>query len=385
MEPAIAFARSLENFERPPWLYRLRGGPPAKQRFRAPPPVTDADLTLCRRLIDAYRLAQSEARQASGMWSHSIFEQRQRELTDALREGRPAAVARLLAAMFRSDFVLGMARGSLGRKWSRGPIARAAWLIELRKIVALGEAIGAARMENPEQGGVAPALHDGIDELVAGIEQRLGLSLDFPDAGAAWGVVVADRLITPETPDLVYGAARLRDAIDTHAPPSDGPRRIVEIGGGYGGMAYWLLLMMDARYVIVDLPVVGVLQGYFLSQALGHDAVALYGETPAQVTIVPDHALDQVPTPFEALANKDSLPEIPLAAAEEYLEWARAAAPPVFYSYNHESGTVFDGVEQNVVCELVDRVGGFTRVRRDVSPLRRGYVQEVYVPASGGR
>lgn len=385
---AVGLMRVIESFDRPAWLYRLRGAAPTgEQLFRPSPPVGDADLDLCRRLIVAHRLAESQAPPpaAEGMWSHSVFSWRQRRLTDALQQGDPEPLAHLLAAMFRSDFVLGMAPGSLGKQRRRGPLARLSWLYAISKLVALAEAMGTARLENPEQGGAGSALVAGVDDLVAPLEDQLGHSLDFPPVGAAYGVVAGGRLITPDSPDQIYAAARLHEVIDAYLPAAGQPPRIVEIGGGYGGMAYWLLQVIDAPYVIVDLPIVGVLQGYFLSQALGHEAVALYGEPPARVMIVPDHALASVPTPFDVLVNKDSLPEIPVDAAVGYLEWARWACGGVFYSYNQEGAAVVNGATaQNVVCELIDRIGGFTRVRRDASWLRRGYVEEVFVPAPGG-
>ena len=382
--PTLGLARALEAFDRPAWLYRVRGaGPTGEQLFRAPAPVTEADIQLCQRLIDAYRLAQSQAPPPAGVWSHSVFAQRQRELREALERGSAVAVAGLLASMFRSDFVLGMAPGSMGREWPRGPLARLSWLGYMNKLVALAEAIGSIRLENPEQGPAGLALREGSEPIVAGIEKRLGISLDFPHVGAAYGLVVGARLISPESPEQIYAAARLADVVESYVRPAEGPPRIVEIGGGYGGMAYWLLQMIDARYVIIDLPIVCVLQGYFLSQALGHDRVAFHGEAPARVTVVPAHALSAVQTPFDVLANKDSLPEISRDAALAYLEWARSACRRVFYSYNQEAAAVFDGVAQNVVCELVDEVGGFKRIRRDMSPLRRGYVEEVFAALSG--
>jgi hypothetical protein len=376
--------RLLESFDRPSWLYRLgRVAPTGEQLFRPPPPVTGADVDLCRRLVAAYRLARAEAPPATGMWGHGAFGERQRVLTDALEAGDPARVAELLAAMFRSDFVLGMAAGSMVREPLPRPLARLAWLAAMSKLVALAEAIGAARRENPEQNVVGSALSDGADALVARVEERLGASLDFPPVGAAYGVVAGGRLIPPEWLDQVYGAVRLREVIDAYVPPRDEPRTVVEIGGGYGGMALWLLRVTEARYIVVDLPVVNVLQGYFLSQALGHEAVALYGEPPARVSIVPGHALASVPVPFDVLANKDSLPEIARDAAVGYLEWARTACRGVVYSLNQEGAAPFDGTQQNVVAELVEEVGGFERVRRDASWLRRAYVEEVFVPAGG--
>lgn len=374
----------LQSFDRPVWLYRLHGvAPTGEGYFRSPPPVTEHDHALCQRLIDAYRLAHAEAPPPEGMWGHDLFRSRHRRLVEALGESGPEPLAQLLSSVLRSDVVLGMAQGSMSRIRRSGPLARLSWLSSMRRIVAIAEALGTTRAENPEQGPVGGALRGGVDELVAGIERRLGLSLEFPDVGAAYGDIVGGRFITPDTPDQLYAAARLCDVIAAYLAPSDAAPRIVEIGGGYGGMAYWLLSMIDARYVLVDLPIVCVLQGYFLSQALGHEAVALHGEPPADVTIVPSHALASVQTPFDVLVNKDSLPEIALEAACEYVEWAREGCSGVFYSNNQESGGVFEGFEQNVVCELVERIGGFERVRRDPSWVRRGYVEEVYLPAAG--
>jgi hypothetical protein len=194
-------------------------------------------------------------------------------------------------------------------------------------------------------------------------------------------MLVEGRLINPDTADQVYAARRLLSAIENHLPSGDLSPRIVEIGGGYGAMAYWLLQMRDLPYVIVDLPIVNVVQGYFLTRALGHTRVSLYGEEAGRVTITPDHAIGDVQTPISVLANKDSMPEIPRAALLGYLTWARAACQGIFYSYNQEAAAPFDGTPQNIVPDAVAEVGGFVRVRRDPSWLRRGYVEEIYLSA----
>jgi hypothetical protein len=296
MEPALRLVRLLEIFDRPPWLYRLRGAvPTGEQRFRPPRPVTDADL---------------------------------------------------LGSMFRSDFVLGMAAGSMGRERLPGPVARLAWLSTMSKVVALAEAIGATRAENPEQGTAGSALRAGVDDLVAKMEERLGISLDFPDVGAAYGVVVGGRLMTSETPDQIYAAARLRD-------------------------------------VIVDLPVVGVIQGYFLSQALATTTSRCTASRRRRSRSCPITRWHRCRCRSTSSPTRTSLPEIPAAAAAGYLRWAASACSGVFYSNNQESAAVFEGTPQNVVCELVAQAGGFSRVRRDTSALRRGYVEEVFVPRPG--
>ncbi|HWF51688.1 MAG TPA: putative sugar O-methyltransferase [Solirubrobacteraceae bacterium] len=379
---AIGLARTIETFDRPAWLYRGRRRIPAGERcFREPSPVSEPDLALCGRLIVAYRRAQVDARDAGGMWSHEIYRDRQRGLRSALEREQPAAVAELLASMFRSDFILGMAPGSLGVGRQPRALARLSYLATMNKLVALAESQATTLVENPEQGVVAVGLRDGIDSLIAGLEGSLGLPLDFPAVGAAYGVLAAGRLITPDTPDQVYAAARIRDVIrDNFSAHAAEPLRIVEIGAGYGGMAYWLMKLLDEapRYAVVDLPIANVLQGYFLAQTLGHSQVSLYGEGPGAVTVLPGHALSVVETPFDVLLNKDSMPEIPRGALLDYLRWARGACTGIFYSYNQEAAAEFDGTAQNVVPQVLAELGGFSRKRRDASWLRRGYVEEVY-------
>jgi hypothetical protein len=314
------------------------------------------------------------------MWSHEIFLNRQRELVLALERSEPAGVAELLASMFRSDFIVGIAPGSLGIGRQPRMLARLSYLATMSKLVSLAESQGAALVENPEQGAVGIALAGGVDALMQSLEDSLGLSLDFPAVGAAYGVLAGGRLITPDTPDQVYAAARIRDLLHEHFAERTEPLRVVEIGAGYGGMAYWLweLFHEPLQYAVLDLPITNVLQGYFLAQTLGHSQVSLYGEGPGPVAVLPGHALSDVTAPFDVLLNKDSMPEIPHDALLDYLRWARGACTGIFYSYNQEAAAEFAGTAQNVVPRVLTAIGGFSRRRRDASWLRRGYVEEVY-------
>ncbi|HEY0345007.1 MAG TPA: putative sugar O-methyltransferase [Solirubrobacteraceae bacterium] len=378
----VQLAKQVESLDRPRWLYRPSGVPAGTFHFRPAAPVTDADVELCRRLIAAYDAAVFVSQDRRGMWTDPIFSDRQRALSAALRDKDPARLASTMATMFRSDFVLGLAPGSLGTA-RQGPVARRiGWVQTLSKLTAVGEALGAVRLENPEQGTVALPLKEGGDALVERIEALLGHSLDFPDVGAAYGPYIAGRLIAADAPDQVYGAVRLRDAIDLHWNGHDRPPAVVEIGGGYGAMAYSFLQLRRTPYTIVDLPIVNVMQGYFLGKALGAQAVSLYGEATGDINVLPDHALAGVPAPFDVLVNKDSMPEIPLPAARRYLEWARESCTGMFFSYNQEAAAEFGGEAQIVVAEVLGDIGGFERVRRDPSWVRRGYVEEVFLPTS---
>jgi hypothetical protein len=82
----------------------------------------------------------------------------------------------------------------------------------------------------------------------------------------------------------------------------------------------------------------------------------------------------------DVVFNENSLPEIPPDVAQGYIRWIAGHVRRFFYSYNHES--IVPGGEFAVctVPELVRSVGGLTRVSRDRSWVRPGYVEEIYVP-----
>jgi putative sugar O-methyltransferase len=240
-------------------------------------------------------------------------------------------------------------------------------------------------VHNPEQQRVSQGPTKGLLQLISDIESRLGFRIHFPDAGAPYGVTIDGRLITLETPEQIYGALRLDQAINLHLADIDARSpRIVEIGGGYGAMCYWFLQMSatTANYTIVDLPIINLLQGYFLAQALGHQIVSFYGEPARRVTLLPVSARAEIEVPFHVLVNKDSMPEMPYDTVVDYLGWGRANCDGFFLSYNHESASDFQGHLQGRVSETVDQSGSFRRLRRDRSWVRPGYVEEVYAPRS---
>jgi hypothetical protein len=318
------------------------------------------------------------------MWKW-IYEQRQSGLAQILARGDACALAAELAAMFRRTFMLGMAPGSLASH-SRSPLGSRIWRLKtLDGVVSLAEALGVVPVSGTEQRSASGVFDGGLESLADRLESVLGCPIDFPDVGAPYGIALGSRLVTLETPEQIYSAVRLDQAIATQlrgralASP-----RIVEIGGGYGATCLWFLRRgrLTERYVIVDLPIVGVLQGYFLSQALGADEVSLLGEPPARVSIMPHTRLDVVDVPYDVLVNKDSMPEMPADAVRDYLGWASTTCEGFFYSCNQESTAAVLGERQLLVPEAVADTGAFVRVRRDESWLRRGYVEEIYARAN---
>jgi hypothetical protein len=381
-------AKLLASVRRTRWLLDRKAIPPIPIGCRAPKPVDESQVELCERLIAAYRSArqlQPDADPSGGRWAW-IFGHRQQELVTALDRGDATALAEMMSSMFVEDFVLGYAPGLPLVRRSDSRLGARAWGLKcLDGLASLAEVLGAAPVENPERGSIAPAFAEGLPALLSGIEAELGFAVDVPAHGAPCGLEVGERIITPDTPEQIYAAVRLKEAISlssSHLGRSPGRCRTVEVGGGYGGLCYWFLRQGDIpavdSYTIVDLPVANVVQGYFLSNALGRERVSLYGEPPASVRIVPNLALSEVSTPVEVMVNKDGLPEMPHEAMMEYLRWATENCEMLLYSYNQEAAVQAEWDSQGVVHDAVAELGGFDRLTRSKSWLRDGYVEEIY-------
>jgi hypothetical protein len=384
--------RLLEGMSRPWWLYRAGGRVPRCDIATRPPqPVTPSQVALCERLIAAYENASSSSRapqRPSDIWGW-IVDTHHSRLVEVLDRRDAPGLARLLASMFQEEFVSGI-MGDSGIKHHRtGFGARLLSLRTLDSLVSLAEAIGAAPVETSGQGQAGLAFRHGLSSLLARVHEVVGFEIGFPDVGAPHGLIVDGHLITPNTPEQIYAALRLDQAIRNDLPSrSESALEIVEIGGGYGGMCHWFLQIRPdvARYTIVDLPITNVLQGYFLSRALGAGRVSLFGESPAQVRLLPDSALHDVDVPFDVMVNKDGMPEMPYETMANYLDWGSANCDGLFFSYNQEARAEFHNTwTQGVVSEAIEQIGGFTLVRRDHSWLRRGYAEEIYVTVGADR
>lgn len=350
---------------------------------RAPHPVSEADVVLCDRLTKAYhgaRAGSSEGQQVDGVWS-GIYAAHQAELAGILDAGDARALALALSSMFQSRFVLGVAPGTL-IDHSVSHLGARIWSVKsVDGLLSLAEALGVVAVQDAEQGHGLPPLDFGLAGLVEKVEASLGFPIDFPDVGAAHGVSVVGRLLTIDSAEQIYSAFRVREALRLHlsADTAAAPR-IVEIGGGYGSMAYWFMRggIAPSRYTIVDLPLAGVLQGYFLSKTLGDSEVSLFGEAPARLVLLPNTALGDVETPYHALLNKDSMPEMPTRTVLQYLNWTCETCEGIFFSCNQESAGQYRGDPQGIVPQLVEQTTGFALQRRDQSWVRAGYVEEVY-------
>ncbi|MGB6687464.1 MAG: putative sugar O-methyltransferase [Terracidiphilus sp.] len=97
--------------------------------------------------------------------------------------------------------------------------------------------------------------------------------LERPDIGNPFGVVVDGILVRAGAAFQHYSAQRVARCLGSAAAT------VVEIGGGYGGMAYYLLRdRLKTTYIGFDVPESLALTSYYLMKSLPYLRVLLYGE-----------------------------------------------------------------------------------------------------------
>jgi len=333
---------------------------------------------IAERAIAAF--AHSAPVAAGPVWD-ALLAGPQRDLAEWLARGEADRLAGDLAALGRSEAAQGyFGGGGQHRRCANDPAYAqllAAWTHD--KTLSLAEAVGAVRIELPENGAWGESINNSTAELFAAIETRLGLDLSPPThVGAYLGVDAGGRVLQMRVIEAIYAAWRLKQIADAH-----GTQRVCEIGAGAGLTAYYAALFGIDDYAIVDLPTMNAVQAYMLLGSRVGDRVALHGEDRAgTIRILPPEAFaDLAPGTIDLLYNQDSLPEIEPNAARAYLRDAGRIGVRLFLSINQEAHLPVEGGCQRSVPELVADTGGFVLRSRHRHWLRQGYAEELYARA----
>jgi len=394
-----------------PWLSTLRSRVGLKERrrrreilqhptgFRRPKTTgvvvsdkapTASDVAIATRLLAAYRAnPQSPSTGRVDLWTEIAASQQR--FASILVRGDAEELAEYLCNVSRQDASAGITQGA--GEFSR--ISRDAGyrdfitLMAKDKLVSLAEALGALPIENPEQGRYRFNLHRDAADLVDRISERLGIVISPPDVdGGLLKLDTGRGLFGERDANAIYTAWLLTSLL-----AGKPRRRVCEIGGGSGRVAYWSHRLGLTSYTIVDLPQVNVVQGFYALKNLPADQVALYGEQPAddnvgKLLILPASATSEVCSPiYDLVLNQDSFPEIDRATVMDYLRWTRVTCTGRLVSINHESKPrSVHRTLQLSVPEIIGDADGFELEHRWPYWLRRGYAVEIYrVRASGSR
>jgi len=154
--------------------------------------------------------------------------------------------------------------------------------------------------------------------------------LEVPDCcEPVYSGVIQGTRILPDTPRHDHYAERI-----TRALPFGG--LIVEIGGGYGGLAFQLMRWQPAhRVVLCDLPETLYIAGYWLSRVMPDLVVGWWDEAPdAQIVLLPAQDRDAWQGTPDLVFAAHSLSEFGPAEARAYIDWLRQRAVRYFYHDN---------------------------------------------------
>lgn len=116
---------------------------------------------------------------------------------------------------------------------------------------------------------------------------------------------------------------------------------ILELGGGFGGMAYYCLRdIPNVKYICVDLPENSALQAYFLKSHFPDKKIRLLGENfppnDFDALIIPNFSIESLEeNSISLFFNSYSLAEMSLEAIEKYINIASKITGDYIYHLNH--------------------------------------------------
>jgi hypothetical protein len=345
-----------------------------------PDPDDERSRAAAVRVIDAYNAAMRAPQAASpSMWGG--IEEQHHGFFAAVRARDVAVVRDTLARLFHTRLIWGLGRvhpDTPGHIRSGQPEGVQIQITDA--LVSLAEATGAGRITCLEQQGIEPhlaVLHTDLAALLAAIVGRTGLDVEMPPVGANYGCDIGGRRVTIDTLVHAYTPYRLCQLGVARG------ERVVEIGGGYGCLAYLSRRNGFSDYTVYDLPWVNLLQGYVLIMSLPPGDVSLVGEPDRPVRIRPFWEFAALPDrSVDVVINTDSLPEIGAETARRYIDDIARVTRRGFLSINQEAMTEYTGIGRQLhVNELVSRQPGLRQAHRHRYWMRQGYVEEWFVPA----
>jgi hypothetical protein len=347
------------------------------------------DRPLLERIVAAYHHAVAstsrEVRQTmlGAIWTETGFAGAQAPLLDALESRAFGTLHLILSRLFICDGAKALAMGrEEAELFKKDADHRRCYGLQwIDRLVSLAIAVGALPLPYPENDpdGCDRCLEVDPEKVIAAIERELGVMLEFPNICGVFGGELAGKPFPTHAFALVAAAHQIK--LFTNGRDAT----ILEIGGGFGGLAFWVKTILHCKYVVYDLPLVGAIQAYFLARALPAEPVVLSGEEPASTAIELRPAWELLEPSRVSMAtlavSQDSLLEIPREVACAYLHSLKTRLAGPLFSLNHESPADHSGGgDYSSVRSLINSVGGYRCRLRSPFFLRAGFVQEVFEP-----
>lgn len=245
---------------------------------------------------------------ASGEWKW-INQNKKRSYFEILEKGESQSLARLLVNFFRNEAVYGLISSNF-------------------------ESLNSIDMSRELESQILLDL-DSWREFTDQDDSGLSI-LDMPRVGNPYGFLNNGILISVDQPRHDYFAKKIKDLCSQ--TPADRPR-ILEIGGGYGGLCLQLFRNIDNLcYINCDLPETLYIAYYFLRKSLNKKIVwALDGDTRdifADIILVPAINGQKISPVVDVIFNSNSLSEMAKETVVSYMDLLHNLQPTYFLHQN---------------------------------------------------
>jgi len=333
------------------------------------PRIADSgdDTHLLRRICDAWSKAMERQPSAAGTFqSHQWWKAIERTNLEPVTRALAARDIDALRGMYRNFFRDRSSAGLTGL-----PLAR----IETGVPVSAGS----------KQLLLIDALHR-VDLWKSRTAGRFPLAdLATPEIGNPFGVMIDGVFVRSGCEDQHYCAHRIIELIGSAETPV-----VAEIGGGFGGMAYYLIRdRPGVTYLNFDLPNTIALASYFLLSAFPDRKATLYGEAEldaetlrnSQIILMPGFALPRMPAnSVDAAFNARILSDLSPESLRAYLAEIARTTRGHFLHLNRTEGSLaadawFAANAPNL--ELVERRPSEWN---DARTLRANEMETLYAP-----
>lgn len=305
------------------WLRETPGaGPPARALARRLGKTLNRMKSHQRTVAAEYQPAPAWGELLDGEWTQP---------RRAVEQGDGAGFERFLDNFFRNGGIAGF--WGAGRMYE--DFAGLSGWPELQRLAGFLRQFEAWRREHPAC---------SIEELAE------------PAVGNPWGYDIAGRLVVEPGFEYHSLASRVNQLLPGNARPV-----VVEIGGGYGGLARQLIKQIPGlRYVGLDLPENAVIQAWYLGRSLPACnvvcAVAWPGDDGASATLLPNWEIAALQGPVDVVLNTHSFGEMSRSTLAAYfVQIARLA--PMWVYHDNLSAPRRDGFYGLTASEFPDLPG----------------------------
>jgi hypothetical protein len=259
------------------WTYKLRKDPSfnlntidggLRPRSSGTDSLTNSRIEAARRIIAAYKKADSDLLTKSACYKVSnewipIFRKPLQPLILALEVGDPVALSKLLDNFFRNSLsvgLCGLTSDMEGDFFTKVPSIYNRWRL-------LVDSLYRYRL---------------TEKLLPGVKTS---DMYIPDVGNPYGINIDEGFLRNGVDYQYYYAKLVSKLISNDSKRA----RVVELGGGIGGFAYFLgKLQNNMTYINFDLPEILCISAYQLLNLYPEKKILLYGEV-AELT---DEALN---------------------------------------------------------------------------------------------